>query len=158
VQKRAQCRDVVKRVTISKSAGGGATDMTTVEEWQRINLRKVSTMLIQHMANRLREESRVPLTNEQAIVKAIDRYPNLAALYDEGHRRGDAPEELMPAAPPTPVVKAGLSKAEVDAEIRKRAAPIAAAQGITMDQAVVKVVCDTPEGKQLYQAYCDARP
>ena len=112
-------------------------------------------MLNQQLAKTLqRDHPELKLTDAQAEVKVWEQYPRLRAVYDEGHRRGDAPEELIP--PPAPVVKAGMSKAEILETIRKRAEPIAAAQKITMDQAVVNVVCETPEGKQLYQAYCAA--
>jgi hypothetical protein len=89
-----------------------------------------------------------------ATAKTTERYPRLYELYSEGMRRGDAPAELIPA--PAPVVKADASKAEILETIQKRAAPIAAAQKITKDQALLRVL-ETPEGKQLYQAYCDAR-
>ena len=124
--------------------------MATREEWQRINLRKVSMMLIDQIARTSYPE--LPLA--QGRMKVIAQYPRLGELYDEGHRRGDAADELMP---PAPVTKAsGRTKAQVLADIEARATALVAKRGagITMAQAKVEVVTKEP---RLYTEYNEAR-
>jgi hypothetical protein len=54
-------------------------------------------------------------------------------------------------------VKAGASKVEVLELIQKLCAPIATAQRFSPEQALLKAL-ETPDGKALYAAYCNARP
>jgi hypothetical protein len=104
------------------------------------------------MLEAIRKREYPGLPPAEGLEQAAQKYPSLYDAHTRAVQRGEvAPVPVQKAEPPS-------QRDKIWIEITKRAAPIAAAQGISQPEAVVKVVLETPEGEQLYRAYRAARP
>jgi hypothetical protein len=104
------------------------------------------------MLEAIRKREYPTLPPAEGIEKVAQQYPAMWDAHVRAVQRGQiAPAPVQKAEPPS-------KRDEAWAAITKRAAPIAAAQGISQEEAVIKCVLETPEGEQLYRAYRAARP